>query len=95
MPTKEEAVEVLKNVKDPELDLDVWTLGLIYKIDIANDIINITMTFTTPMCPYGPQLMDNIYNKLKEMQGVKDVKIELTFSPPWLPSAEVRAMLGV
>ena len=53
MEKKEEIIEVLKKVNDPEIHIDVWTLKLIYNIDIKEEIVEIRMTFTSPMCPYG------------------------------------------
>ncbi len=94
-PTKEEVIEVLKGVFDPEINVDVWTLGLIYNIDISDGIVNIRMTFTSVMCPYGPMLLEIINNNVKKIDRVKDVKIEVVFNPPWQPSEDLRAMLGV
>ncbi len=95
MVQKESVIEVLKKVNDPELNIDVWTLGLIYNIDINEDNIKLLMTFTTPMCPYGPWLVDDIKKKLSEMKEINSVNVEITFNPPWQPSEELRAMLGV
>ena len=93
---KEQIIEVLKKVNDPELNIDVWTLGLIYNIDIKeNNDLNIKMTFTTPMCPYGPWLVEDIKKKLLEIKEANSVNVEITFNPPWQPSEELRAMLGV
>jgi len=94
MPTKEQAIEALKQVQDPEIGIDVWTLGLIYEMDIKGKDMYIKMTFTSPMCPYGPQLVGNIKQKLKEIK-FNEPKVEVTFSPPWEPSQELREMLGV
>ncbi len=95
MPTKEAVIEIMKTIFDPEINVDVWTLGLIYNIDIADGIVDIRMTFTSVMCPYGPMLVDIITNNVKKLDGVKDVKIDVVFNPPWQPSEELRAMLGV
>lgn len=95
MPTKEQVTEVLKQVHDPEIQMDVWTLGLIYEVDVKEDVVNILMTFTTPTCPYGPMLLEEIKMRVKEEAGAKEVNIEITFDPPWKPSEELRAMLGV
>jgi len=92
--TTDHAIEVLKKCYDPELNIDVWTLGIIYELDVQNEEVKIKMTFTTPACPYGPALIDNIHNKLKE-GGAKKVDIELTFDPPWKPSEDLRAMMGM
>ena len=95
MATKEEVIEVLKKVNDPEIGIDVWTLELIYNVDVNEDKINIKMTFTTPMCPYGPMLVEEIKSKISELESVKEVDVEITFDPPWKPSEELRATLGV
>ena len=89
-------VEILKTVDDPELGIDVWSLGLIYEIKTSENTVDITMTFTTPMCPYGPMLLEMIEDAVKEgINEVKDVKLEVVFDPPWEPSEELRAMFGV
>lgn len=95
MVSKEEIIEALKTCLDPEIQIDVWTLGLIYNIDITGKDVKITMTFTTPMCPYGPMLMDDIYKRVSGIESVDKVKIDITFDPPWKPSDELRSMLGV
>jgi metal-sulfur cluster biosynthetic enzyme len=93
MVQKKDVVKVLKTVYDPELHMDVWTLGLIYEI-VIKDKIYITMTFTTPLCPYGPMLLEMIRDALKHKLDM-DTEIEITFEPPWQPSEELRAMFGV
>jgi len=87
-------IEIMKKVKDPELGVDIWTLGLIYDIEIKEKL-NITMTFTTPLCPYGPQIINDLVAWLKVDAGIKDPNIQLVFDPPWKPSDEVRDALGV
>ena len=94
MITKNKAIETLKQCHDPELGLDVWTLGLIYKLDIKGEDVNIDMTFTTPLCPYGPMLVGDVRAKLLDA-GAKNVTIEIVFKPPWQPSEEVKDMLGI
>ncbi len=95
MPDKEKVIDALKNCLDPELHLDVWTLGLIYNLDIDEGKVSIKLTFTTPFCPYGPMLLEDIEQKVREVEGVKDVSLEVVFDPPWQPSEELKAMLGV
>lgn len=85
-------VEVLKTCLDPELGIDVWSLGLIYDI-LHRDGVHIVMTFTTPLCPYGPQIVDQIKTGLK-MKKI-EVEVHLTFNPLWKPSDEVKEMLGL
>ena len=95
MSSKEDVIEVLKKVNDPEIGIDVWTLELIYNVDVEDDKVKVKMTFTTPMCPYGPMLVEEIKTKISDLQNVKEVDVEITFDPPWKPSKELRATLGV
>lgn len=93
--TKEDAIEALKQVEDPELMLDVWTLGLIYKVEIKeNNNLFIQMTFTSPACPYAPQLVEQIKIKIQE-KGFKEPEMDFTFDPPWEPSDDVKMLLGL
>ena len=90
---KDKVIEILKTCMDPEIGIDLWTLGLIYNIDIQDKIINIKMTFTTPFCPYGPMMIEEIEEKIAELGS--EAKIEVVFDPPWEPPQEVRDMLGM
>jgi metal-sulfur cluster biosynthetic enzyme len=94
MISQEKLIEILKNYKDPEIGIDIWTLGLIYKIEIDHDYIKITMTFTTPFCPYGPHMIEELKKQIQDA-GVKKVEIEVVFDPPWEPSEELKEMLGL
>lgn len=96
MPTRDQVIEVLKTVEDPEIFLDIWFLGLIYNIGIGEEgKIDIEMTFTTPLCPAGPQLVGEVKDKIMKLDGVKEVEVKVTFNPPWQPSDEVKSMLGL
>ncbi len=95
MPTKEEVIEVLKKIEDPEIHIDIWTLELVRDIVIENERVKIKMTLTTPACPYGPALIQEVESTLKTLPGINSVEIELVFSPPWQPSDEVKEMLGL
>jgi metal-sulfur cluster biosynthetic enzyme len=95
MPTKEDVIEILKKINDPEINIDIWTLELIYDVKVEDDKVQIKMTFTTPMCPYGPALMQEVKTKVTDIPGVKETDIDITFDPPWKPSEELRATLGV
>ena len=95
MATREDVIEVLKKINDPEIMIDVWTLELIYDVKVKDSKVQIKMTFTTPMCPYGPQLLEEVKTKISEIKDVKEVDVEVTFDPPWEPSQELRATLGV
>lgn len=94
MITKEAVIEALKQCNDPELEMNVWFLGLIYDVNVDDDNVKIKMTFTTPFCPYGPSLLDLIKSKVKEA-GAHDVQIDLVFEPKWVPNEDVRMALGI
>jgi metal-sulfur cluster biosynthetic enzyme len=96
MVIKKEIEEVLKNTYDPELGIDLHTLGLIYDVDFdeKKQSLYVKMTFTTPMCPYGPQIVGELKSRFRAL-GLDDVKVDVVFDPPWEPSPEIRAMLGV
>lgn len=94
VPTKEQIIEALKTVKDPEIGIDLWTLGLIYKIDSGIDGIDILMTLTSPFCPFADELIASVEKALAPLSG-GEVRVNITFDPPWEPSAELRTMLGV
>lgn len=92
---REHIIEAIKQVKDPEIGLDIWTLGLIYDIQVsAEEDVYIKMTYTTSLCPFGKEMSEEIHRRIKELKP-KTLKIEVVFDPPWQPSGELRAMLGV
>lgn len=94
--TKEQIIEKLKLVKDPEIGIDVWTLGLIYDITLEEDGVEVLMTLTTPLCPFADELIAEVEKKVGELgYDEGEVRVELTFEPVWEPSLEVRLMLGV
>ncbi len=94
--TEQQIIEKLKLVKDPEIGIDVWTLGLIYKIMPDEDGVEILMTLTTPFCPFADDLIAEVEKKVGELGYEEgDVRVELTFEPAWEASEEVRMMLGV
>ena len=98
MVEKEFIIEVLKKVNDPEIQLDIWSLGLVYNVGIEGNKVKILMTFTSPMCPYGPVLLDDVRRQISAIDGVGEVEIELTFSPSWGPdrmTEEAKIALGI
>ena len=95
MATREDVVEAMKTVEDPELFLDIWFLGLVYSIDVEGDSVKIEMTFTTPLCPAGPQLVEEVRTKTLALDGVEEVDVKVVFNPPWQASDEVKGMLGM
>ncbi len=90
-------IEVLKTIEDPELGIDIWTLGLIYNIEIKKEEkkVHVLMTFTSIMCPVGPMIVQSVEQKVKQLPDVETVAIEVVFNPPWEPTEELREMLGV
>lgn len=79
-----EVVNVLKDTYDPEIPVNVYDLGLIYKIDVDdNDQVEVTMTLTAPNCPVADDLLIEIKEKIEAIPGVKAAAINLTFDPPW------------
>ena len=98
MVTKEQVIEVLKKVYDPEIQYDIWGLGLVYNIEIEGNKVKILMTFTTPMCPYGPALLEDVRRNVSAIDGVGEVQIELTFNPVWgtdKMTEEAKIALGI
>ncbi|MAF89379.1 MAG: aromatic ring hydroxylase [Euryarchaeota archaeon] len=92
---EERVIELLKECKDPELGIDVWTLGLIYEIKVTSSAVKIKMTLTSPTCPFGQMMISEIKDRLKLSGGASEVDVELTFNPPWEPPTKVRTMLGI
>ncbi|MEK7083960.1 MAG: iron-sulfur cluster assembly protein [Patescibacteria group bacterium] len=92
--SKAAIIERLETVMDPEVAMDIWTMGLIYDICITGDEVYILMTYTTPLCPAGPILQQQIRNELMAL-GCTNVTIEITFDPPWKLPEALRAMMGV
>ena len=95
MLKKEQVIEELKKVVDPELGIDIYTLGLIYNISIEEKKVNIRMTLTSPMCPYGPQIIEDVKRRINSLEGGIKVETEIVFNPPWEIPKEVRSILGI
>jgi FeS assembly SUF system protein len=77
-------VEILKTVFDPEISVNIYDLGLIYKINIDDDKnVKILMTLTSPNCPVAENIPAEVNEKIRTVEGIKDVEVELTFEPPW------------
>jgi metal-sulfur cluster biosynthetic enzyme len=97
MVTQEEVIEKLKLCMDPELNLNIVDLGLIYSISIDQSHVNVQMTLTTPGCPLDSYFVKDITSRLKSHKGISDVLVEFTFDPPWTPSRmtdESKDLLG-
>ncbi|HYX09319.1 MAG TPA: SUF system Fe-S cluster assembly protein [Bacteroidales bacterium] len=91
-------VKILKNIYDPEIPVNVYDLGLIYNVDIDDDSkVKIKMTLTAPNCPMADELLAEVHEKIKNLEGVKDVDVILVFDPPWnkdMMSEEAMLELG-
>ena len=92
-------VAAIKTVYDPEIPVDIYELGLIYKVDIENDrSVHVEMTLTTPGCPVAGEMPEWVVNAVVGVEGVKKAKVELTFDPPWdmsMMSEEARFALNM
>ncbi len=99
MPATEKAVRnALKTVKDPELNLDLVVLGLVYDIEVEGSSARATISLTTPMCPAAEQIVEDARAAVASVDGVEDAEVELTFDPPWTPeriSPLIRSALGI
>jgi metal-sulfur cluster biosynthetic enzyme len=94
---KEQVVEALKNVNDPELGINIVDLGLVYEVDIKDDTVHITYTLTTMGCPIGPLIEAEIKQFLSGVEGIENIEAEMVLRPPWTPemmSEEAKAALG-
>ncbi len=97
MPTIEEVKVALEEVKDPELDLDIVNLGLVYDVEVDGVRVDVEMTFTSPMCPAGPAIVKDVTTAIEAMDGVDEAKIEIVWDPPWsmeMMSEDLKFMLG-
>jgi metal-sulfur cluster biosynthetic enzyme len=102
MPTVEQVRQALTDVKDPELNLGILELGLVYDISVEGENgehVAVMMTLTSPMCPVGPMFKQSVEDHVRAVDGVKTANVEITFTPPWDPrtmaSDDVKAMLGI
>ena len=95
----DEIVAALKTVYDPEIPADIYELGLIYRVDISDErTVSVDMTLTTPNCPSAQELPSMVENAVASVPGVRDVKVEVVWDPPWDPSRmsdEARVVLNM
>ena len=97
MATVDEVTDALRDVIDPELGLDFVELGLIYEVAVDAGTVHVTFSLTSPGCPIGPQVAEQIEEFVSELDGVEDVQSTMTFSPPWTPermSEDAKFALG-
>ncbi len=97
--TKDDVLDGLKNVYDPEIGVNIVDLGLVYDADIAEDgDVLVTMTLTSLGCPLGPVIVQEVNNALKDLPGIGETDVKLVWSPPWSPelmSEEAKDELGI
>jgi metal-sulfur cluster biosynthetic enzyme len=97
MATKDEVVEVLRGVEDPELGMDIVDLGLLYDVEVQDSNVKVIHSLTSMGCPAGPMIQEGIHEAVAAIPGVENVEVELTWDPPWTPekmSDDAKFILG-
>src|SRR3954468_20690637 len=98
MADQETIVNALKTVKDPELNVNIVDLGLVYTVQTRDDQVDVEMTLTSPACPAGPEILRNAVGAVEKLEGVSKANVKLVMTPPWTPermSDEARDELGI
>ena len=98
MVTEKDVRRALRKVKDPELNLDLVVLGLVYEIDVQDTHVHTKISLTSPFCPVAGQIIDDAKAAIEQVEGVESAEVELTFQPPWTPERIdplIRATLGI
>lgn len=98
MATEKDIRKALRKVKDPELNLDIVVLGLIYDVEIEDKHVHLRMSLTSPMCPAADQIVSEAKREVESLEDVDEADVELTFSPPWTPERIdplIRSSLGI
>ena len=97
--SEETIIKELKTIFDPEIPVNIYDIGLIYKIEIINkDSVRVLMTLTSPNCPVADSLIQEVDQKIRALEGVEKLSVELTFEPPWsedLLTEEAKLELGL
>jgi metal-sulfur cluster biosynthetic enzyme len=98
MATEKDVRNALKGVKDPELNLDLVVLGLIYDIEVGGNRADVVMSLTSPMCPVAGEIVEQAKAAVLDVEGIEEAEVQLTFDPPWTPeriSPLIRSSLGL
>jgi metal-sulfur cluster biosynthetic enzyme len=98
MVTEKDVRRALRKVKDPELNLDLVVLGLVYEIEVQESHVKALISLTSPFCPAAGQIIDDARAAIAGVEGVESAEVELTFSPAWTPDRidpMIRASLGI
>ena len=97
MATRDEVFEILRTVEDPELGMDIVDLGLVYEVEMEDSTAKVTYSLTSMGCPAGPLIAQDIDSAIRQVEGIENVELELTFDPPWTPdkmSDDAKFILG-
>lgn len=98
MQTEESVRKALRQVRDPELNLNIIDIGLVYGVALADDgHVKVTMTLTSPGCPAGPEIVGDVKRTVEELEGVREAEVEIVWEPYWTPERmdpRIRAFLG-
>jgi metal-sulfur cluster biosynthetic enzyme len=97
MATKEQVLDALRVVEDPELGMDIVDLGLVYDVEVEGPKVRVEYSLTSMGCPVGPMIEEQIRETVADMEGVDEVEAELTWNPPWTPekmSDDAKFILG-
>jgi FeS assembly SUF system protein len=97
MHLRDKIEAALQEVYDPEIPVNIWELGLVYELKLDGNVVWITMTLTAPACPVAGEIIQEVHDKVKAIEGVEDVHVQLTFDPPWtkdMMSETARLELG-
>lgn len=98
MPTEKDIRRALRKVKDPELNLDLVVLGLVYEIEIIDAHVKAAISLTSPFCPVSGQIIEDAKSAIEGVEGVESAEVQLTFEPPWSPDRIdpiIRSSLGL
>jgi len=96
--TEKDIRRALRKVKDPELNLDLVVLGLVYGIDVNDSHVHAKISLTSPFCPVAGQIVEEAKVAIEQVEGIESAEVELTFDPPWTPERIdpiIRASLGI
>ncbi len=96
-PSEEEVRKALRQVRDPEINLNIIDLGLVYDIEVSSGKVDIRMTLTSPGCPAGPEILSEAEQVVRGLKGVEQVNIDLVWEPYWTPERidpKIRAFMG-
>src|SRR5581483_6137442 len=98
MPTRDDVIEAMRQVEDPELGMDIVDLGLLYDVEVAGPKVKVIYSLTSMGCPAGPMIEQDIVAVAQSLDDVDEVEAELTFDPPWTPdkmSDDAKFILGI